>query len=112
MDIIVKNDVNTNQNPFFNDLYKLMNNKTFQDFYKKYLNNWDNINTTILYFKLFYGISNLYKKKLGKKISNKDMNSILKFIFSNSLLRKTVLQFYNDYKIHHLDELNLNMIKF
>ena len=44
MEIILKTDVNINNNPFFNDLYKLMNNKEFQKFYKKYLNNWDNIN--------------------------------------------------------------------
>ena len=38
---------------FFMDLHKLMNNPEFRDFYNKYFTVWTNIDTMIMYFKLY-----------------------------------------------------------
>ena len=52
---------NTN---FFMDLHKLMNNSEFREFYNKYFTVWTNIDTMIMYFKLYEIIEISFFKNL------------------------------------------------
>ena len=45
--------IKKNNSSFFKDLLVLMNNSTFKSFYKKYCDTWTNINTVIMFFKLY-----------------------------------------------------------
>ena len=70
-------------NSFLKDLFYLMNNSTFKSFYKKYCDTWVNINTVIMYFKLYEIIEVSYYNKFNKQITKKDMLFILNnMIFS------------------------------
>ena len=97
---------------FLNDLLFLMNNSTFKSFYKKYCDTWTNINTVIMYFKLYEMIEISYYNKFNKKISNKDMLFILNNIIKNSILRQIVINNYNIYKASNTQHLITNNIKY
>lgn len=97
---------------FLNDLLFLMNNSTFKSFYKKYCDTWTNINTVIMYFKLYEMIEISYYNKFNKQISNKDMLFILNNIIKNSILRQIVINNYNIYKTSNTQHLITNNIKY
>ena len=97
---------------FLNDLLFLMNNSTFKSFYKKYCDTWTNINTVIMYFKLYEMIEISYYNKFNKQISNKDMLFILNNIIKNSILRQIVIDNYNIYKTSNTQHLITNNIKY
>ena len=54
-------------NPFFTDLAEIMNNKTFSNFFDKYFKDKEEIQTTLLYIKLYREIQLKYKEKKRKK---------------------------------------------
>ena len=60
-------------NNFISDLCNLMNNNVFKSFYKKYCNTWLNVNTIIMYMKLYEIIEISYYNKFNKKITQKEM---------------------------------------
>ena len=97
---------------FLNDLLFLMNNSTFKSFYKKYCDTWTNINTVIMYFKLYEMIEISYYNKFNKQISNKDMLFILNNIIKNSILRQILINNYNIYKTSNTQHLITNNIKY
>lgn len=83
---------------FFNDLYKLMNNKVFRDFYNKYFLNWDDINTTLMYFKTFETIEFLFYSRYNRKIKKNEILFLLNKIFKNKFTRKIAINKFNLYK--------------
>ena len=97
---------------FLKDLFYLMNNPTFKSFYKKYCDTWININTVIMYFKLYEIIEVSYYNKFNKKISKKDMLFILNNIIKNSILRHIVINNYEIYKSSDTQYLISNNIKY
>ena len=99
-------------NSFITDLFYLMNNPTFKNFYKKYCDTWININTVIMYFKLYEIIELSYYNKFNKKITQKDMLFILNNIIKNSLLRQIVINNYELYKSSDTQYLISNNIKY
>jgi hypothetical protein len=85
-------------NNFIYDLCNLMNNNMFKSFYNKYCNTWLNVNTIIMYFKLYEIIEISYYNKFNKKISQKEMLFILNSVIKNSLLREIIVNNYQIYK--------------
>ena len=85
-------------NNFISDLCNLMNNNVFKSFYKKYCNTWLNVNTIIMYMKLYEIIEISYYNKFNKKITQKEMLFILNNIIKNSILREIVVNNYQIYK--------------
>ena len=99
-------------NSFIKDLFYLMNNPTFKKFYKKYCDTWINVNTVIMYFKLYEIIEVSYYNKFNKKITQKNMLCILNNIIKNSLLRQIVISNYELYKSSDTQYLISNNIKY
>jgi len=110
MDIIIKpHKIKNISNQFFNDLYNLMNNKEFNLFYTKYFNNWDNITTLILYFKLYETINNYFYINYNRKITKKELTYILHHIFTNTILRTIIIQKFTQFKTNSESQLNFNI---
>lgn len=83
---------------FFNDLYDLMNSPIFKKFYNKYCNNWDDINTTIMYFKTYETLDYLFYSTYNRKIKKFEMIFLLQKIFKNKFSRKIAINKFNLYK--------------
>tara|TARA_Y100000589_G_scaffold282574_1_gene280136 strand:+ start:112 stop:447 length:336 start_codon:yes stop_codon:yes gene_type:complete len=79
---------------FFIDLYKLMNNSEFRNFYNKYFTVWTNIDTMIMYFKLYEIIELNFFKKFNRSIKKNEILFLLNNIIKNNLLRKIVIDNY------------------
>ena len=99
-------------NNFIYDLCKLMNSSIFKSFYKKYCNTWLNINTIVMYLKLYEIIEISYYNKFNKKITQKEMLYILNNIIKNSILREIVVNNYKIYKSTNTPYLISNNIKY
>jgi len=100
---------NTN---FFMDLYKLMNNSEFREFYNKYFTVWTNIDTMIMYFKLYEIIEISFFKKFNRNITKKEILFILNNIIKNNLLRKIVINNYILFKDSEQKYLTANNIQY
>jgi len=97
---------------FINDLYNLMNTNVFKKFYNKYCNTWININTTIMYLKLYEIIELSYYNKFNKDITKKEMIFILNNIIKNPILRQIVVNNYQLFKSSDSQYLVTNNIKY
>ena len=51
-----------NDNEFFNDLTKLMENEEFKSFFSKYFTNWTEIKSNVIFMNLYQEIKNKYKE--------------------------------------------------
>lgn len=87
-----------NNENFMLDLHNLMNNKQFRIFYNKYFDNWLNINTIIMYFKLYEVVEISFFKKFNRVIKKEEMLFILNNIIKNNILRKIVVDNYTLFK--------------
>ena len=87
-----------NNENFMLDLHNLMNNKQFRIFYNKYFDNWLNINTIIMYFKLYEVVEISFFKKFNRVIIKEEMLFILNNIIKNNILRKIVVDNYTLFK--------------
>ena len=97
---------------FFIDLYKLMNNSEFRNFYNKYFTVWTNIDTMIMYFKLYEIIEISFFKKFNRNITKKEILFLLNNIIKNNLLRKIVIDNYILFKNTEQKYLTTNNIKY
>ena len=97
---------------FFMDLYKLMNNSEFREFYNKYFTVWTNIDTMIMYFKLYEIIEISFFKKFNRNITKKEILFLLNNIIKNNLLRKIVIDNYILFKTSQQKYLTTNNIKY
>lgn len=94
------------------DLYKLMNNSEFREFYNKYFTVWTNIDTMIMYFKLYEIIEISFFKKFNRNITKKEILFILNNIIKNNLLRKIVINNYILFKDSEQKYLTANNIQY
>ena len=95
------------------DLYKLMNNSEFREFYNKYFTVWTNIDTMIMYFKLYEIIEISFFKKFNRNITKKkEILFLLNNIIKNNLLRKIVIDNYILFKNSEQKYLTTNNIKY
>lgn len=99
------------KNIFFDNLYNLMNDKSFKFFYDEYFDTWDNIEVMIMYIKLFDLIQNEYFKKFHKIITNDEMNEYLFKIMNNKVLRKMVVDSFLNYKKNNNKIFEINKIE-
>ena len=51
-----------NDNEFFNDLTRLMENEEFKSFFSKYFTNWTEIKSNVIFMNLYQEIKNKYKE--------------------------------------------------
>ena len=97
---------------FFIELYNLMNNPEFRTFYNKYFTVWTNIDTMIMYFKLYEIIEITFYKKFNKNITKKEILFLLNNIIKNNLLRKIVINNYTLFKTTEQKYLTTNNIQY
>ena len=97
---------------FFIDLYKLMNNSEFRNFYNKYFTVWTNIDTMIMYFKLYEIIEITFYKKFNRNITKKEILFLLNNIIKNNLLRKILINNYTLFKTTEQKYLTTNNIQY
>tara|TARA_B100001057_G_C22295438_1_gene736151 strand:- start:51 stop:497 length:447 start_codon:yes stop_codon:yes gene_type:complete len=87
-------------NPFFTDLAEIMNNKKFANFFDKYFKDKEEIQTTLLYMKLYREIELKYKEKKKEEIESLTTLYIINVIMNTPNLRKSVIssvsQHYSD----------------
>ena len=91
-------------NIFFQDFISLMQNIEFDEFYKKYFTNWSDIETMVFYMKLYkaleYGYSIRFKNNIDKRL----MTFILHKIMTTTILRKSAIEIFKNFKQHSLSD--------
>ena len=93
----LKNKIPANSR-FFNDLYDLMNNHIFRQFYDKYFSNWVDIDTNLMYFKTFETLEYIFYSKYNRKLKKNEILFFLNKIFKNKITRKIAINKFNLYK--------------
>ena len=87
-------------NSFFTDLAELMEDKKVANFFDKYLNNKQELKTTMLYMKLYREIQIKYNSKNHKEIDKMATLYIINVIMNTPKLRNSVIlsvtDHYND----------------
>ena len=90
------------ENEFFRDFISLMHNIEFNDFYKKYFQNWSDIETMLFYMKLYKAIEYGYKTKYCVDIDPELMTFTLHKVMTTTALRKSAIKFLEILKTHLL----------
>ena len=94
-------------NPFYNDLGKIMENPEFKSFFDKYFSDKHEIKSTVLYMKLYREIQIKYKDKMGEEIDRLTTIYFINCIMTDSNLRRTVVGAISN---HYSDETSLKRI--
>ena len=106
-EIIEKND-------FFRDLSTIMENKDFDAFFKKYLNDWVDVRAIIVYMKLYSEFKEKYKKLNDDDLDKEVVVFMLKKIMNDKDLRdfsiKTIREKYDNKKIDFFKELEMMLV--
>lgn len=101
-EIIEKND-------FFRDLSNIMENPEFNDFFNKYLNNWLDVRSIIIYMKLYAEFKEKYKKINNEELDKEIIVFMLKKVMNDKELRsfsiKTIQEKYDHKKVDFFKEL-------
>ena len=87
-----------NKNEFFRDLSRLMENKEFQLFREKYLSDWTDIQTTLMYMKLYDDIKKTYLLSFSKDASKELVLYITQKIINNCETRKFIVERFTDFQ--------------
>jgi len=87
-----------NTNPFFNDLNKLMNNTDFKQMYETHFKSWSDIETLILYMKLYSFIKEEYENHFNEEIDNDLMTYTLNYIIRTKDLRECAINSLQNFK--------------
>jgi hypothetical protein len=86
------------ENEFFRDFISLMHNIDFDNFYKKYFQNWSDIETMIFYMKLYKAIEYGYFTKFNTIIDPQLMTFTLHKIMTTTPLRKSAMKTFRNFK--------------
>ena len=92
---IVENDEsfeNLLNNPFFTDLAEIMINREFSTCFDKYFKDKEEIQTTLLYMKLYREIQIKYKEKRKEEIENITTLYVINVIMNTPELRRNVIK--------------------
>ena len=84
-----------NNNDFFNDLSKLMENDEFKVFFEKYFTNWVEIKSNIIFMKLYDEIKNRYKEITDTELDKSVIIFLIWKIMRNNNLRKISIELMN-----------------
>lgn len=94
----IKGEKILNENEFFQDFISLMHNVEFNNFYKKYFQNWSDIETMIFYMKLYKAVDYGYTAKFNSQISSEVMTFLLHKVMTTTSLRKAAFQTFRNFK--------------
>ena len=85
-------------NPFLKNLDGIMRNEEFRSFYQKYFQTHCEMETTLLYMKLYEQLEKEYKKVYqDEDIPSEVMAFTLREIFSDKTTRKAVIQSFDQF---------------
>ena len=84
-----------NNNDFFNDLSKLMENDEFKVFFEKYFTNWVEIKSNVIFMKLYNEIKNRYKEMTDTELDKSVITFLIRKIMRNNNLRKISIELMN-----------------
>lgn len=84
-----------NNNDFFNDLSKLMENDEFKVFFEKYFTNWVEIKSNVIFMKLYNEIKNRYKEMTDTELDKSVITFLIWKIMRNNNLRKISIELMN-----------------
>ena len=84
-----------NNNDFFNDLSKLMENDEFKVFFEKYFTNWIEIKSNVIFMKLYNEIKNRYKEMTDTELDKSVITFLIWKIMRNNNLRKISIELMN-----------------
>lgn len=86
------------KNNFFKDLDEIMNDEQFRGFMDKYSRQWGELETILMYVKLYDTIEKEYMNKYNKPISRKVIIGLIMEMMSNGETRSVIARSYNDFK--------------
>ena len=109
LDIYDKGKEIIEKNTFFKDLSNIMENEEFNTFFKKYLNDWLDVKSIIIYMKLYSEFKEKYKKNYDEELDKEVVIFMLKKIMNDRELRSfsinTIKEKYDNKKINFFKEL-------
>lgn len=85
------------ENDFFQGLDIVMSNNDFRPFYDKYFKNITDVNTVILYMKLYETIQKEYKNVYNIDIQKELLVYMMKELMSDNNTRKNILESFHKY---------------
>ena len=85
------------ENKFFYDLEKIMQNNEFSTFYNTYFKNFNDIKTVLMYMKLYETIEKEYSIRYNKPIEKEILAKMMKEIMTNTPTRKQILKSFNEF---------------
>lgn len=102
------------KNKFFRDLSNIMENPEFNEFFNKYLNNWLDVKSIIIYMKLYAEFKEKYNKINNEELDKEIIVFMLKKVMNDKELRsfsiKTIQEKYDHKKIDFFKELETILI--
>lgn len=87
-----------NNNSFLQDLCRLMDQTVFQEFRKKYIRDWSDMETVLLFMNMYEYFSNEYFHRFQQKISDDQMAALLQFVFNDRTLRRRAISVFRKYQ--------------
>ena len=91
------------ENDFFSKLDKLMQDNDFRDFYDKYFKSYTDIQTVLLYMKLYQTLESEYEKRFDEKIPKELLAFTMKEIFVDNTMRKITMESFNNFMNNYED---------
>ncbi len=91
------------ENDFFSKLDKLMQDKDFREFYDKYFKSYTDIQTVLLYMKLYQTLESEYEKRFDEKIPKELLAFTMKEIFVDNRMRKITMESFNNFMNNYED---------
>jgi hypothetical protein len=95
------------ENDFFNGLNNIMSNNDFRLFYDKYFGDITDVNTVILYMKLYETIQKEYKTIYNVDIQKELLVYMMKELMSDNNTRKNILESFYNYSNNKNNNKNL-----
>lgn len=86
-------------NPFYNDLVEVMKNPCFRSFCAKYMSHWSDVETSMLYVKLYELLEQFMGEPPGREA---DVLAVIDKIMNNAPSRRRVIQMFRDYQQDHV----------
>lgn len=87
---------------FLTEFCELMKDIKLRQFKKKYVNDYSDIETILLYFYLYENISQEYKNRYNHDISDDLFKDITKYIFSNEQYRQRLIESFRGFQKENL----------
>lgn len=87
---------------FLTDFCRLMHNKDFRTFKENYMKDWSDVETVFMYIYVYDYIAAEFRTRFGKDIMDDQMANILRLVFTNVDLTRSVVQIFRNFQNHQL----------